>query len=49
MAAVDWLIIFCYYLFGFWWAAPGLGSYVEALVRKHDTQFNVCFLIFGIG
>ncbi|OWM69118.1 stomatal closure-related actin-binding protein 1 [Punica granatum] len=21
--------------------APGLGSYVEALVRKHDTQFNV--------
>lgn len=22
-------------------AAPGLASYVELLVRKHDTQFNV--------
>ncbi|XP_074265463.1 stomatal closure-related actin-binding protein 1-like [Silene latifolia] len=21
--------------------APGLGSYVEALVRRHDTEFNV--------
>lgn len=22
--------------------AAGLGTYVEALVRKHDTEFNVC-------
>lgn len=25
------------------WAAAGLGSYVEALVRKHDVEFNVGF------
>ena len=25
------------------WAAAGLGSYVEALVRKHDVEFKVCF------
>ncbi|KAI4304767.1 hypothetical protein MLD38_040238 [Melastoma candidum] len=24
--------------------APGLGSYVEALVRKHDTEFNVVII-----
>ena len=23
-------------------AAAGLGNYVEALVRKHDVEFNVC-------
>ena len=23
-------------------AASGLGNYVEALVRKHDVEFNVC-------
>lgn len=27
-----------FYLF----SAAGLGNYVEALVRKHDTEFNVC-------
>ena len=27
----------------FFQSAAGLGSYVEALVRKHDSEFNVCF------
>lgn len=25
-------------------SAPGLGSYVEALVRRHDNEFNVSSL-----
>ncbi|KAL0419482.1 UNVERIFIED_CONTAM: Stomatal closure-related actin-binding protein 1 [Sesamum radiatum] len=25
--------------------APGLGNYVEALVRRHETEFNVCYSV----
>lgn len=27
--------------------APGLGNYVEALVRRHDTEFNVSFIFLS--
>lgn len=33
---------FITFVFLFVRAAAGLGNYVEALVRKHDVEFNVC-------